>query len=95
MTIRFSSETQSYPEALQLIEALKEINVFSEITTGGVSIQCTSDQISSVKQVCRKHNATFKAGLSAHEEDVIARGGNSDYVRKINDKAIATKRNCE
>lgn len=69
--MRFSAEGLTYPAALALIAELRANNIEANITAGGVSIYPEPDLISQAETICKKHNASFRAGYTEHQESVM------------------------
>lgn len=85
----YTAQGLTYPQALKLIEDLKAQGIEGCITSGGVSIQATPDQINQAQSICLENGASFDAGFSAHEENILIRNGSIDFVERVTDNAIA------
>ncbi len=85
----FTAENLMYSEALNLIEALKQENIYASITTGGVAIQCTPDQINRAREICLQLGASFNAGYSGFEKHFMLRHGSLDHVEEVTGNMIA------
>jgi hypothetical protein len=74
----FSAEAGAYSNACNLIKALKQADIGAYITAGGVSIECQLNEVNLAQEICKKFNASFKAGLTSHQEEVILKSKDID-----------------
>lgn len=87
----FTAETYNYDNACALIKALAVVGIDANITTGGVAIHVTPDQVNQAESICGHFKASFKAGYSAHEEDAMLHGGSFDHVERVTNNAQSIK----
>ncbi len=88
----FTSQGLTYPKALDLINKLKQQNIPSNITVGGVAIQVTPDQINQAREICLQMGASFDPGYSQSQENLLLRESSSDaieHLKSVTDNAIA------
>jgi hypothetical protein len=74
----FSAEAGAYSTACNLIKTLKQAGIEAYITAGGVSIDCHPDEVNLAQEICKKFKASFKAGLTSYQEDIILRSKDID-----------------
>lgn len=83
----FSAEAGAYSNACNLIKALKQAGIGACITAGGVSIECQPNEVNLAQEVCKDFKASFKAGLTSHQEDIILKSKNTDSLITTTDNA--------
>jgi NADH:ubiquinone oxidoreductase subunit D len=74
----FSAEAGAYLNACNLIKTLRQAGIEAYITAGGVSIECQPNEVNLVQEICKKFKASFKAGLTSHQENVILKSKGID-----------------
>lgn len=79
----FSADAGAYFNACNLIKALEQAGIRANITTGGVSIHCSPSDVSLAQKICKDFKASFKAGLTSYQEDVILRSKDVEGVEKL------------
>jgi hypothetical protein len=96
MMARFSSSAGTYPNACKLIDALKDVGIDANITAGGVAIYCSPDQIDMARSICKLHGASFDAGFTSHQEDVMLRSQTGhNTVERVTRDALSVMREWE
>lgn len=70
---RFSAHAGSYQNACDLIERLKNADIESNITAGGIAIYCEPDRVNDARAICKELGASFQGGYTSHQEDVMMR----------------------
>lgn len=65
---------------LEFVKALKQAGIGAYITAGGVSIECQPDKVNLAQEICKNFKASFKAGLTSYQEDVIIKGKDIDRL---------------
>jgi len=70
---RFTAQGLNYPDACQLINTLRLAGIEANITAGGVAVCPEPQQATQAQQICKDSGASFNAGYSAHQEDVMLR----------------------
>jgi len=70
---RFTAQGLNYPDACQLINTLRLAGIEANITAGGVAVCPEPQQATQAQQICKASGASFNAGYSAHQEDVMLR----------------------
>ena len=90
---RFSAHAGSYKNACDLIERLKNAGIESNITAGGIAIYCEPDRVNDVQSICRELGASFNAGYTSHQEDVMmqSQDGYDKLVQVTNDAISVIK----
>lgn len=86
---RFTAQGLTYPEAITLIAQLKLAGIEANITSGGVAIHPEPQQINTARDICKAAKASFRAGLSSHQEDVLIQGGLMDSVERVTNNSRA------
>lgn len=86
----FVAQGLTYPEACRLIGTLKEYDIESNITVGGVNIEVTPDQVNLAKELCSNAGASFKAGYSSAVEDVLMKSDSGyETLKRVTNDSIA------
>jgi hypothetical protein len=90
---QFSSSAGTYQNACNLMDRLKEAGIRSNITAGGISIHCEPDQVNQARSICKEFKASFDAGYTAHQEDIMLRSpsGYEELKRAKNDAIAVIK----
>lgn len=85
----FTAEGLTYPNALNLIKALKEQGIEANITAGGVAVTASPDQVNQAELICTQHKARFNPGYSSHQEDVMLQGGSIEHLAQVTGDSIS------
>lgn len=89
----FSSHAGTYQNACDLIEALKVAGIRSNITAGGISIHCEPDQVNDARVICKEFGASFSAGYTSHQENVMMRSQDGyEHLKQVTGDAIAVSK---
>ena len=87
---RFSASGLTYPEACELIRSLRTAGIEANITAGGISIHCEPDRVNDARAICDERQASFDAGYTSHQEDVMMRSKSGcEKLAEITNDAIA------
>jgi hypothetical protein len=87
---RFSSNPRGYKEACNLIKQLAGVGIESNITAGGVSIYCEPDQVNIAKSICKDLGASFGAGYTSHQEEVMMQTQSGyEKLKQVTNDAIS------
>ena len=85
----FAAEGLTYSNSLLLIEALKQNDIYCNISTGGISINAKPDQVNKARQICFEHKAHFTCGYTSIEEANLQRYGDLEEIGRVRNDAIA------
>ncbi|MBD2458360.1 hypothetical protein H6G80_30370 [Nostoc sp. FACHB-87] len=85
----FTAEGLSYPQALKLIEILKKEGIESNITSGGVAVKISPEQVNKAQKICEKMGANFNAGYSTTEENTLIKGGEIKNIERVKNDSSA------
>lgn len=86
----FSAQGVTYQKACELIKQLRVFGISSNITGGGVAIHCEPNQVNKAQAICKEIGASFSAGYTSHQQDVMMRSQDGyDHLKQVTNDAIA------
>lgn len=85
----FTSCAGTYSNACDLIEALKLQGIRSNITTGGVDIHCTPEQINIAREICKRYSASFDAGFTRFEKELLLETGEAALIKQVTGDSVS------
>lgn len=83
----FSADPGAYLNACNLIKALRKAGIEAYITAGGVSVQCQPNEVNLAQEICKSFKASFKAGLTSHQEDIVLKNKGVDELVTMTENA--------
>jgi hypothetical protein len=82
-----------YQGAMQLIGALKRAGIEAGITTGGVWVSITPDQVPLAEKACKDNNGKLICGPTDHQSEILAQSPDGwEVLKKATNDAIAVKK---
>lgn len=84
----FTAEGLGYPEAINLIKELRQNKIEANVTAGGVALHPSPDQVNLAQAICKEHKASFSAGYSRHQKDIMMQGSR-DHLERVTNNSIS------
>jgi hypothetical protein len=87
---RFTAEGLSYSDACKLIDTLKTAGIDANITSGGVAVHPTPEQVNDAAAICKAAKAYYAPGYSMQQENVMLQTSDGwDIVERVTNNARA------